>query len=164
MPVRNNVTRLLDTRKIFYTAHELPNEKLGAREAAEFLKVPPEQMVKSIVALRAERGRPILALVSAPHEVDLKALAVALSEKRLNLASQKEAESRTGLKVGGISPLALLGKGFQTVIDQPLLSFDHIYVSGGQRGLNIQLSPRDLQQLTGAIVAPVSRPAEPDFH
>lgn len=160
MAIKNNVTRLLDARAIPYTAHELPKEKLGGHEAAAYLGVPPEQMVKSIVVLRPERAKPILALVSAPHEVDLKVLAVALNEKKLTLATQKEAEARTGLQVGGISPLALLPKGFQTVLDQALLAQDQIYLSGGQRGLNIQMSPRDLQLITSALVAPISRPAE----
>lgn len=158
MAARNNATRLLESKGIPYTAYDLPNEKLSAQEAAAFLGVPPAQMVKTIVVLRPERGKPILALVSAPNEVDLKQLAAALGEKKLSLASQKEAEQRTGLQVGGISPLALLAKGFQVVLDEDLIHYPHIYISGGQRGLNIRLAPQDLQHLTQASNAPIARP------
>ena len=74
----NNVTRLLDSRKIPYTAFELPAEKLGAVEVALLLDVPPEQVFKTIVVAREGKGKPILALTPGPAEVDLKALAKAV--------------------------------------------------------------------------------------
>ncbi|MBI3160422.1 MAG: Cys-tRNA(Pro) deacylase [Chloroflexi bacterium] len=158
MPPRNNVTRLLDNRKIPYTAHELPGEKLSAREAAACLGMPPEQIYKSIVSLRPGQGKPILALVNAVSEVDLKSLARAVRDKKVILASQQEAERLTGLQTGGISPLALLGRGFQVIIDDLARQRPTIVISGGQRGLNVELSPADLQTLTSAAFAPISRP------
>lgn len=149
---------MLDQHQIAYTSHELPAAKLGALEAAAHLGVSPEQMFKSIVVLRPGRAKPILALVDALSEVDIKALAGAAGEKKLVLATQKEAEARTGLLVGGISPLALLNKGFDAFLDSRALAYPSIYVSGGQRGLNIQLAPQDLIQLTRAAVGPISRP------
>jgi Cys-tRNA(Pro)/Cys-tRNA(Cys) deacylase len=146
----NNVTRLLDSRGIPYTAFELPPEKLGAVEAAFLMGVPPEQVFKTIVVMREGKGKPILALTPGQSEVDLKALARALGEKKLILPTEKEAERLTGLQAGGISPLALINKGFQVVIDETAILYDEIYISGGQRGLDIRLPVDALAALTGA--------------
>jgi Cys-tRNA(Pro)/Cys-tRNA(Cys) deacylase len=117
--VKNNVTRMLVSKGIPFQAFELPTEKLSGLEAAQILGVDPESVFKTIVSTRAQRGKPILALVPAPGEVDLKILARVLGEKKVFLASQKEAERITGLQVGGISPLALLSRGFQVVQYSP---------------------------------------------
>jgi Cys-tRNA(Pro)/Cys-tRNA(Cys) deacylase len=95
-------------------------------------------------------------MVPGPREVDLKALASAVGEKKLALATQREAEQLTGLQVGGISALALINKGFQMVLDASAESQDEIYISGGQRGLDLRLSVKDLLQLTNSLVAHIS--------
>ena len=153
----NNVTRLLDAKNIPYAAFELPAEKLGAVEAARRMGAPPEQVFKTIVVTREGRGKPVLALTPGPAEVDLKALAKALGEKKLNLPTEREAERLTGLQAGGISPLALLNKGFQVVIDETAILYKEIYISGGQRGLDIRLPVEALAGLTGATYAAFSR-------
>jgi Cys-tRNA(Pro)/Cys-tRNA(Cys) deacylase len=151
----NNVTRLLDQRKVTYTAFELPHEKLGAVEAAQALGVSPDLVYKTIVVIRAEKGKPILAVVPGDREVDLKALASAVGEKKLHLPTEREAERLTGLQAGGISPLALINRGFQVVIDNSAQSVSEIYVSGGQRGLNIRLAASALANLTNARFATI---------
>ncbi len=156
MPIRNNVTRLLDSRRIPYTAYELPGEKLGALETARLLEVEPASVFKTIVVTREKPKKPLLALVPAPSNVDLKALAAALGEKKVHLPTEREAEQLTGLQAGGISPLALLNKGFQVVIDSSARNFREIHVSGGQRGLNIKLPVDDIAKLTNARFASVS--------
>lgn len=153
----NNVTRLLDARKIPYTAFELPAEKLGAMEAAQHMGVPPEQVYKTIVVTREGKGKPILAVVPGPGTVDLKALAKAVGEKKVNLPTEREAERLTGLQAGGISPLALLNRGFDVLIDESAILFDEIYISGGQRGLDIRLPVEVLVELTGANLALIAR-------
>lgn len=153
---RNNVTRMLDARHIHYTAYELPAEKIGALEAANLMNVPAERVFKTIVVTRVGKGKPILAMVPGPTEVDLKALAKAVGEKKLALATQREAEQLTGLQVGGISALALLNRGFQMVLDASAERLDEIYISGGQRGLDICLSVKDLVHLTNSRIAPIS--------
>lgn len=155
--IRNNVTRLLDSRKIVYTACELPNEKLGAVEAAGFLGVTPSLVYKTIVVMREATGKAILAVVPGDREVDLKALAKAVGEKKLTLPTEREAERLTGLQAGGISPLALIQRGFQTVIDLSAQSLPEIIISGGQRGLNIRLRASDLITLTNARLASICR-------
>jgi Cys-tRNA(Pro)/Cys-tRNA(Cys) deacylase len=152
----NNVTRYLDSREIRYTAFELAAEKHGAVETARLLGVEAEQVFKTIVVLREGKGKPVLALVPGPVEVDLKKLARTVGEKKLSLATLKEAEQLTGLQTGGISPLALLHKGYQVVIDETAQLYDHIHISGGERGLNLRLSPIDLANLTHAQTADIS--------
>ena len=152
----NNVTRLLDSHQIPYTAHELLAEKLGALETARLLGVPPEQVFKTIVVQREGKGKPVLALVPGGSEVDLKLLAKAVGEKKVHLPTQREAEQLTGLQAGGISPLALLNRGFQVVIDETAQLFDVIHISGGQRGLNISLPPDALAALTNAAFADIT--------
>lgn len=159
MPVSNNVTRLLDSRKIAYTAFELPVEKLGALETARILNVSPAIVYKTIVALRSSPGgKPILAVIPGDSELNVKALASLLGEKKVRVPTQREAEGITGLQAGGISPLALLNKGFQVFIDQSAAALELIHVSGGQRGLNIRLPVKDLVKLVNARIAAISSP------
>jgi Cys-tRNA(Pro)/Cys-tRNA(Cys) deacylase len=154
--ITNNVTRLLDQRKIDYQAYELPEEKLGALETARYLDVAPELVYKTIVVTRKGRGKPILAVVPGTAEVDLKALAKALDEKKVKLPTQREAEDLTGLEAGGISPLALLNRGFDVIIDTSAQVHEQIHVSGGQIGLNIRLPVEALKKLTKARFAAIS--------
>lgn len=156
MTVINNVTRFLDAHKVKYTAHKLPAEKLGALEAAHCIGVPAEQVFKTIVTTR-EKKKPVLAVISGLHVVDLKLLAVFLGEKKMSLPTEREAESLTGLQAGGISPLALINKGFYVVLDSSAQLYETIYISGGQRGLDIQVPVADLIKLTNARVAKISR-------
>ena len=160
MPPVNNVTRLLDARRVSYTAFETPPEKLGALDVARLLNVEPASVFKTIVVTRDKRSspadkprKPLLVVVPGPANVDLKALAAALGEKKVHLPTEREAEALTGLQAGGISPLALINKGFQVVIDASAQNFSEIHVSGGGRGINIRLSPNDLARLTNARFA-----------
>lgn len=153
--MKNNITRLLDSRSIHYQVYELPAEKLGALETARILGVSPETVYKTIVVTREGKGKPILAVVPGTDEVDLKALARALGEKKVNLPTESEAEQLTGLQAGGISPLALLNRGFQVVVDATAELYEQIHISGGQRGLNISLPPQALILLTQASVAEI---------
>jgi Cys-tRNA(Pro)/Cys-tRNA(Cys) deacylase len=155
-----NVTRFLDARKIKYTAFELPAEKHSALETARLLDIPPDLVYKTIVITREGKGKPVLAVIPGPNEVDLKALARALGEKKLHLPTEREAENLTGLQAGGISPLALIKRGFQVVVDSAAQSLDEIHISGGQRGLNICLAPAELVMLTAARYAEISRASQ----
>ncbi len=157
MPIVNNVTRLLDSKKIPYKAFELPAEKLGADETAKLLGVDPDLVYKTIV-VTCPKGKPILAVIPGPHRVDLKLLAAALGEKKVALPTEREAEELTGLQAGGISPLALVNKGFQVVISSEAENKTEVHVSGGQRGLNIRLLVESLAELTRARFAVISVP------
>jgi len=160
MPIRTNVTRLLDARKVAYAVVGYdPSTFHSATEVAAILGVPPGQVFKTIVVLREERGkRPLLAIVPGDREVDLKRLAGALREKKLRVAPRREAEALTRLEVGGISALALINKGFDVVLDRAAEAFTEagIYVSAGQRGLNVHLKPGDLLALTNGVMLEAS--------
>jgi Cys-tRNA(Pro)/Cys-tRNA(Cys) deacylase len=158
MAVINNVTRFLDSRRIRYTAFETPAEKLGALETAQILGLEPDSVFKTIVVTRDKPKKPLLVVIPGPSSVDLKILAAVLSEKKVYVPTEREAEQLTGLQAGGISPLALINKGFQVVIDSSAQSHDEIHISGGQRGLNIRLAVNDLVKVTNARLAAVCKP------
>ncbi len=152
MPVKNNVTRLLDSRKVAYTTTEYDGSEFhSADEVAHLIGVPVDQVYKTIVVLREDKTRkPLLVMVAAPREIVLKKLAAALGEKKLHIAKHDEAEALTGLQVGGISALALLSKPFEVCLDRSALDFERIHISGGQRGLDVQIGVKDLLALTKA--------------
>ena len=155
MPTVNNVTRFLDSRKVSYQIYETPAEKLGALETARILNVEPERVFKTIVVTREKPKKPLLAVIPGPANVDLKLLAAAVGEKKVHLPTEREAEQLTGLQAGGISPLALINKGFQVVLDSSAQNYTEVHISGGQRGLNIKLPVADLIRLTNARLAPI---------
>jgi len=157
MPQINNVIRMLEARKVPFKAYELPAEKISALETARLLKMPPEMVFKTIVITREKPKKPILAVIPGPNEVDLKALAQFLGEKKVHLPSEREAEQLTGLQAGGISPLALINKGFMVIVDALAQAHTEIHISGGQRGLNIRLPVEDLVGLTMARIAIISK-------
>jgi len=154
---KTNTMRLLDSRKVHYAVHHYAAERMSAEEVAATLGFPQEQVFKTLVTL-PDKGRPFLAIIPAGRELDLKKLAQAAGEKRVRMATYREAESLTGLQVGGISALALLGKGFKVFLDILANDQAQVLVSAGQRGIQLQLAPQDLAQVTGARVADISRP------
>jgi len=156
MAATNNVTRMLDARKIIYTVFEIPVGKLTALEVSDILDIPPENVFKTIVLQPIKIKKPVLAVVPATGEVSPKKLAGFLKEKKIRVTTLREAEALTGLKAGGISPLALINKGFQVVIDESAIKRVTILISGGQRGLQIQLAAQDLIRLTNARTACIS--------
>lgn len=156
MPATNNVTRMLDAQHIPYRICAVPEKKLTAIEVASYLKTPAEKVYKTIVFERGQNGKAILAIVPATAEVNSKKLANAVGEKKVSVTTLEEAEVLTGLRAGGISPLALIHKGFQTILDKSALGKVEIIISGGQWGLQIAISPKDLISLTNAQCADIS--------
>ena len=151
MPFRNNVTRLLSARKVPYELFELPPEKHSAEETAGLLGVPPKVVYKTLVVMREAKGKkPLLVMAPGGSEINLKALAASLGEKKLRLATQSEAEALTGLQVGGISALALLNRGFEICLDRSAQALPAIHLSAGQRGANLKLAVADVIRLTSA--------------
>jgi Cys-tRNA(Pro)/Cys-tRNA(Cys) deacylase len=150
-PVKTNAMRTLDARKVTYNAFTYSSEIHSADGAAEALGVPASWVYKTLVVMpESGQGRPLLVMVPGDHELDLKVLGQGVGEKKLRMATQREAESMTGLLVGGISALALLNKNFRIFIARQALDLEQIYVNGGQRGLNLRLAPADLLSVTGA--------------
>lgn len=153
----NNTTRFLTKHGIHYTVHGLQTtEKKSAVDVAKLLNKPSQCIFKTIVLTTGQTTKPVLALVPADRQVNAKAVALCLKEKKLMVSSQADAERITGLQVGGISPLALLNKPFRVIIDLTINSLNSVIISAGVRGWQIELAPADLIDLTNAIVAPIS--------
>ena len=152
--VRTMAMRALDTRKIAYQVRQFPEMLHDAKLVADALAMPPSQVFKTLVLVceGASTTRPLLVMVPADQEIDLRQLARAMRVKSVRMASQKQAETLTGLKVGGISALALLNRPFDVYLDESALMYEQICVSGGQRGVDLQLCVSDLQQVTNAQV------------
>jgi Cys-tRNA(Pro)/Cys-tRNA(Cys) deacylase len=121
--------------------------------AAEAMGVDPVRVFKTLIV--SIDGRLAVALVPVDHDCDLKATAGALGAKRAIMADQREAERATGYVAGGISPLGQRRR-LPTVVDETARNFATIFVSGGRRGLELELAPADLVTLTTAVVAPIA--------
>ena len=144
-----NSMRVLETRGVQYEVLSFPDTIHSAIDVAAYHGLPPAQVYKTLVIVLSQ-GKPALVLVASDREIQLKRLARALGEKRLRMATRKEAEAWTGLKVGGISALALSCRDFPVYIDRAATALDEIIVSAGQRGMDIRLPVPDLVRITGA--------------
>lgn len=153
--IKNNVTRFLTAKKINFEAIESDPIKRSALESAEILGVDSFEVYKSIVLKRVDKGKAIITVLPGPCTVDLKKVARLVGEKKIMLTTQAEAEKLTGLLSGGISPLALLEKGFQFVLDDSVRARERMILSGGQRGLSIRLRGADLIDLLKPIIGDV---------
>jgi Cys-tRNA(Pro)/Cys-tRNA(Cys) deacylase len=152
---KTNAMRVLDARRIPYTPLTYDDSIHSGEGVSQALDMPVEQVFKTLVVMR-ERGRPLLVMVPSHRELDLKRMAAAAGEKRVRMATQREAELKTGLRVGGIGALALLDKGFDIFLDASAEQFDEILVNAGQRGINLRLRVEDLLAVTKAKLASVT--------
>jgi Cys-tRNA(Pro)/Cys-tRNA(Cys) deacylase len=151
MAQKLNSMRILDQHKVNYTVHEFPNTLHSAVGVADQLGLPHEMVYKTLVVLPG-LGKPMLVIVPGHRELNLKKLAEAVGQKKVQMAPHQEAERVTGLQTGGISALALLHKNFPVYIDQSALDLERILVSAGKRGVNLELAVQDLIKVTKAKV------------
>jgi Cys-tRNA(Pro)/Cys-tRNA(Cys) deacylase len=146
---RTNAMRLLDTHKVRYEVLSFSSDIHSATGVAEALGLDPSTVYKTLVVQRS-RGKPLLVMIAGNEQLGLKALAASVGEKKLRMATHRDAEALTGLQVGGISALALLNKGFEVCIDRAAQDLDEVTVSAGRRGIDLRLSVADLVRVTGA--------------
>jgi Cys-tRNA(Pro)/Cys-tRNA(Cys) deacylase len=152
-----NSMRLLEQQKIAYILREFPDTIHSANGVADYFGLPHELVYKTLVALpSAPEQKPLLVMIAGGRQLDLKKLAKATGQKKVQMAGHQEAEKLTGLQTGGISALALLHKNFAIFIDRPALELERILVSAGKRGVNLELAPRDLIRVTKAKVVEVT--------
>lgn len=158
--VRTQAMRVLDAHKIAYTLHAFPDTLRDAVQVAAEIGLPPAQVFKTLVVLREDvaNARPFLVMVPADQEIDLRQFAQVIGVKSVRMASQEQAEQLTGLKVGGISALALLNRPFDIYLDESATRFEQIALSGGQRGVDLQLRVQDVVTLTHAQFVRTTRP------
>lgn len=123
-------------------------------EAADALGVEPERVFKTLMT--DADGTLVVAIVPVTGKLDLKALGAAVGAKKATMADPNVAMRKTGYVVGGISPIGQKSS-LPTVLDETAELFDTIFVSGGRRGFDIELSPADLIRATDAVIAPIGR-------
>lgn len=153
---KTNAMRALDQRHIAYSPYYYSDAIHSATEVARLLGVEPGHVFKTLVTL-TDDGRQLLVVTPGDRELDLRLVARGVGAKSVRMALQRDAERLTGLKVGGISPLALLNKRFEVYLDAPGASLDELYINGGQRGVNIKLRVADLLAVTQAHVITASQ-------
>ena len=149
-------TALLAKRKVPYTLHSYdhdPRHDSYGLEAAEALGIAAARVFKTLVA--EVDGKLAVGVVPVTGQLDLKALAAALKGKKARMAEVAAAERATGYVAGGISPLGQK-KRLPVVIDASAEAFDTVFCSAGRRGLEVELPPAALADLTGAVVAPIA--------
>lgn len=156
MSKATRATRMLEAANIPFSVHSYdydPDADQIGVQAAEALGEPPARVLKTLMALAD--GKPVLAIVPSDRQVAMKRLATALDAKSAEMMKPAEAERISGYKVGGISPFGQR-RSCPVVIEQDALTEPHVYVNGGQRGLQVRLTPGDAARLLAARVAAIT--------
>ncbi len=141
----------LKKKKITFSVHSYghdPKCMAYGEEAAEKLKISPDRIFKTLI-VSLENKSPAVALVPVSGQLDLKRMSTVCGSKRAAMADKNEVVRSTGYLLGGVSPIAQK-KQLKTIIDKSALHFDSVYVSAGRRGLQIEISPEILGELTHA--------------
>ena len=141
---KTNVARLLDKAGVTYELipYEVDENDLSAVHVAQSLGEDIERVFKTLV-LHGDKSGYFVCVIPGEHEVDLKLAAKVSGNKKCDLIPMKELLPLTGYIRGGCSPIGMK-KHFPTYIHQSCQEFDYIYISAGQRGLQLKLSPQDL--------------------
>ncbi len=142
---------------VAFTAHAYEHDPAAAsygREAAEVLGLDPERVYKTLFA--SVDGALVVGIVPVAGQLDLKAVASAVGGKKATMADPAAAERASGYVVGGISPIGQR-RAHPTVLDASARAHETIYVSGGKRGLDLEITPDDLVRVTHATTAAIRR-------
>lgn len=157
MAHKTNAVRLLEQIHISYELREysVDPEDLKAETVAAKIGLPSEQVFKTLVA-RGDRNGICMAVIPGNAELDLKALANASGDRKIQLIPVKELQALTGYIRGGVTALAGK-KDYPVYVDETIEMFDTISISAGIRGMQILLKPADYLRATNATVAPLSQ-------
>ena len=151
-----NSMRLLETRAIAYEIHTYDSQIRDAEAVAQAVGLPAGEVFKTLVVERPARKKPVLVMLPCNCSVNMKRLAKALGEKKVALAPHAAAERLTGLKVGGISALALVQKQWDVYLDSRFGA--QIVISAGQRGTQLRLETSALIDLLSCQIVDVADP------
>jgi Cys-tRNA(Pro)/Cys-tRNA(Cys) deacylase len=155
MSKATRATKMLEQAGVAFTVHTYdydPDADRIGMQAAEALGEPPARVLKTLMAL--VDGKPVCVIVPSDREVSMKKLAAAFGGKSAQMTRPAEAERVSGYKVGGISPFGQMRR-VATAIEEQSLAHELVFMNGGQRGLQVRLSPRDAMTVLGAIAAPL---------
>jgi len=159
---KTNAVRLLDQLGIQYKlrAYEVNPDDLAAETVAAKIGLPPEQVFKTLVA-RPDRSKDrngiVMAVIPGDQELNLKALATAAGERKIQLVPVKELQALTGYICGGVTALAAK-RDFPVYVDETIELFDVVSISAGVRGLQILIAPADYLRATKGIIAALGQP------
>jgi len=158
MAAKTNAARLLDQLGVAYEIreYEVDPDDLAAETVAAKIGFPPEQVFKTLVA-RGERSGAVMAVIPGDQELDLKALASAAGERKIQLVPVKELQALTGYIRGGVTALAAK-REFPVFVDETIELFDRVSVSAGVRGLQILISPNDYIRAVQATIVQLAQP------
>ena len=154
---KTNAARLLDRMGIHYELREYevdPND-LAAETVAAKIGLPPEQVFKTLVARaegKSDRNGIVMAVIPGDQELNLKALAAAAGERKIQLVPVKELQALTGYIRGGVTALAAK-RDFPVYVDETIELFDVVSISAGVRGLQILIAPADYLRATKGTMA-----------
>lgn len=145
---KTNAMRILDSKKIDYRImeYEVNEDDLGAIAVAAKTGVDLDIIFKTLV-LKGDKTGYIVACIGGAYELDLKALAKASKNKKVEMILVKDIEKLTGYIRGGCSPIGMK-KTFPTYIDISATEYEKIVISGGKRGIQVELKPKDLVDIT----------------
>jgi Cys-tRNA(Pro)/Cys-tRNA(Cys) deacylase len=154
---KTNPAHILDQLGICYQLceYEANPDDLAAETVAEKIGMPPEQVFKTLL-VRGERTGEAFAVIPGSYELDLKLLARAMGDKKVDLVPLKEVQPLTGYIRGGVTALGAK-KDFPVFLDETVILFDVISVSAGHRGTQMLIKPDDYIRATSATVAEISR-------
>ena len=155
---KTNAARLLDQLGIRYALREYevdPND-LAAETVAAKIGLPPEQVFKTLVA-RGDRNGIVMAAIPGDQELNLKALAAAAGERKIQLVPVKELQALTGYIRGGVTALAAK-REYPVFVDETIELFDVVSISAGVRGLQILIAPADYLRATKGQLAALGQP------
>jgi len=153
-----NSMRLLDANSIRYEVHFYDKAIRDARQVAEAVGFDADEVYKTLLVEAPSARKPVLVMLPSNRQLNLKRLAKALGEKKLALASHADAERLTGLQVGGISALALMGKKWEVYLDRRAEALEQIVISAGQRGIQLRVKTADLIKLLGCELVDAGDP------
>ena len=160
MPAKLNSMRLLEQNKIPYELVEYPDDLRDAEANRRGVGCAAVSGLQDAGCAAGKRGQTIPVMLAASRHLNLKALAAVAGEKKIKMATHNDAEALTGLKVGGISALALVQKHWTVFLDQPATEHQHILISAGQRGMDLRVPTMALVGLVHARIADVGIDAD----
>jgi len=155
---KTNACRILEQMGIPFRTreYEVDPDDLSAETVAAKVGMPPEQVFKTLV-VHGDRHGHAVAVVPGSWELDLKALAKATGDRKVEMIHLKDVQPLTGYVRGGVTALGMK-KAFPVYVDETFELWDLVCVSGGLRGLQIEIAPADYLRAVGANVAEIARP------